>query len=100
MGRATIVTVDDDPSVSAAITRDLRRRYGDRYRFVKTTSGADALQVLAEVVLRDEPVALIVADQRMPQMTGIQLLGEARTHAPSAKRVLLTAYAETDVAIR
>ncbi len=100
MGRATIVTVDDDPSVSAAITRDLRRRYGDRYRIVKTTSGADALEVLAEVALRDEPVALIVADQRMPQMTGIQLLGEARTHAPGAKRVLLTAYAETDVAIR
>ena len=100
MGKATILTVDDDAGVSAAITRDLRRRYGARYRIVQATTGRDALEVLAELALRDERVALVVADQRMPQMTGIEMLDEARTHAPGAKLVLLTAYADTDVAIR
>ena len=100
MGRATILAVDDDPGVLAAITRDLRRRYGDRYRIVKVTTGAEGLEVLAQLALRDQPVALITADQRMPHMTGIEMLGRAREHAPGAKRVLLTAYADTDVAIR
>ncbi|PVG84763.1 fused response regulator/thioredoxin-disulfide reductase [Nocardioides gansuensis] len=100
MGRPTILTVDDDPLVSEAITRDLRARYGDDHRIVRTTSGAAALDVLARLALEDRPVALIVTDQRMPGMTGIELLERARERAPSAKFLLLTAYADTEVAIR
>ena len=85
MSKPTILTVDDDPPVSAAITRDLRRRYGADYRIVRATSGAEALDVLAELALRGQPVALIAADQRMPRMTGIELLAQARAHAPGAK---------------
>ena len=96
----TILTVDDDPAVTAAITRDRRARYGADYRVVGTTSGEQALSVLAEIALRDQAVALIVTDQRMPEMTGIEVLQRARTHAPGAKYLLLTAYADTDVAIR
>ena len=99
MTRPTILTVDDDPQVSAAISRDLRSRYGGEYRIVRATSGPEALSVLAELALRDQPVALIAADQRMPQMTGTEMLERARTHAPGAKLLLLTAYADTDVAI-
>ena len=99
MTRPTILTVDDDPLVSAAISRDLRSRYGGEYRIVRATSGPEALSVLAELALRDQPVALIAADQRMPQMTGTEMLERARTHAPGAKLLLLTAYADTDVAI-
>ena len=100
MGKATILTVDDDPSVSAAIARDLRREYGDQYRIVKASSGAAALEALQQLALRDEQVALIVADQRMPEITGIEVLDRARTLAPGAKLVLLTAYADTEVAVR
>ena len=100
MRKPTILTVDDDPMVSAAITRDLRSRYGADYRLVRATSGSEALDILAKLALRDQPVALIASDQRMPQMTGIQMLDQARTHAPGAKFVLLTAYADTDVAIK
>jgi thioredoxin reductase (NADPH) len=100
MSKPTILTVDDDPQVSAAITRDLAGRYGAEYRVVRATSGPEALALLTRLALRDEPVALIAADQRMPQMTGIELLSEARAHAPGAKFLLLTAYADTDVAIR
>ena len=71
MSKPTILTVDDDPLVSAAITRDLASRYGADYRIVRAASGPEALSVLARLVLRDEPVALIAADQRMPRMTGI-----------------------------
>jgi thioredoxin reductase (NADPH) len=99
MSRPTILTVDDDPQVSAALTRDLKRRYGAEYRVLAATSGAQALELLATLALRTDPVALIVSDQRMPAMTGIELLGQADTHAPEAKRLLLTAYADTDVAI-
>jgi thioredoxin reductase (NADPH) len=99
MGRPTILAVDDDPLVSAAISRDLRHRYGATYRVVRAESGAAALDIMAKLALRDAPVALITADQRMPQMTGIEMLGHARTHAPGAKLLLLTAYADTDVAI-
>ena len=97
--RPTILTVDDDPQVSAAITRDLLTRYGEDYRLVRTTSGAEALEVLAELALRDERVALIVTDQRMPVITGTEMLERARVHAPDAKLLLLTAYADTEVAI-
>ena len=100
MARAIILTVDDDPDVSQAITRDLRSRYGDRYRLARATSGAEALSALEEFARRDQPVALIVSDHRMPEMTGIELLAHSKATAPNAKLVLLTAYADTDVAIR
>jgi thioredoxin reductase (NADPH) len=100
MSKPAILTVDDDPEVSAAIARDLRGRYGADYRVVRATSGRQALDVLATLALRDQPVALVAADQRMPQMTGVEMLAQARTHAPGAKLLLLTAYADTDVAIR
>jgi thioredoxin reductase (NADPH) len=100
VARAIILTVDDDPAVSQAITRDLRSRYGDRYRLARATSGAEALSSLKEFARRDQSVALIVSDHRMPEMTGIELLGHSKLAAPGAKLVLLTAYADTDVAIR
>jgi thioredoxin reductase (NADPH) len=100
MSKPTILTVDDDPAVSAAVSRDLRSRYGAEYRIVRATSGAQALDVLTRMALRSQPVALIATDQRMPQMTGIEMLEQARTHAPVAKLLLLTAYADTDVAIK
>lgn len=93
------MTVDDDPDVSAAISRDLHSQYGSDYRIVAATSGEQALAALAKLALRDQSVALIVADQRMPTMTGIDLLRQAATHAPTAKKLLLTAYADTNVAI-
>lgn len=99
MSKPTILTVDDDAQVSAAIARDLSRRYAAEYRVVRTTSGEQALSVLARPALRNQPVALIAADQRMPQMSGIELLAQSRPHAPGAKLLLLTAYADTDVAI-
>jgi len=100
MSKPTILTVDDDPMVSAAISRDLRGHYGGDYRIVRATSGAQALAVLTKLALRGHPVALIASDQRMPEMTGIEMLERARTHAPGAKYLLLTAYADTDVAIK
>jgi thioredoxin reductase (NADPH) len=100
VSKPAILTVDDDPMVSAAISRDLRRRYGDDYLVVKATSGDQALAALTKLALRNQPVALIATDQRMPGMTGIELLERAREHAPDAKYLLLTAYADTDVAIR
>ena len=99
MTRPTILSVDDDPQVSAALTRDLKRRYGSEYRVLSATSAAQALELLRSLALRTDPVALIVSDQRMPEMTGIELLGESEQLAPEAKRLLLTAYADTDVAI-
>ena len=100
MSKPVILAVDDDPVVAAAVARDLDGRYGTSYQIVRATSGPEALSVLARVALRDQPVALIVADQRMPQMTGIEMLRQARAHAPGAKYLLLTAYADTDVAIK
>jgi thioredoxin reductase (NADPH) len=100
MSKPAIVAVDDDLDVSAAIARDLRGRYSADYLVVGATSGPQALEVLAKLALRGQPVALIVADQRMPQMTGIEMLEQARAHAPGAKYLLLTAYADTDVAIK
>src|SRR5215208_1869466 len=86
--------------VSLAIYRDLGSRYGAEYRIVRATSGAQALGVLTRLALRNQLVALIAADQRMPEMTGIEMLELARIHAPNAKHLLLTAYADTDVAIK
>jgi thioredoxin reductase (NADPH) len=100
MTKPTILTVDDDPQVSQAISHDLRVHYGSDYSILSATSGAQALAMLAELVLRGRPVALIATDQRMPEMTGIEMLGQARSPAPDAKFLLLTAYADTDVAIK
>ncbi|MEU8224908.1 FAD-dependent oxidoreductase [Kribbella sp. NPDC048915] len=100
MSKPAILSVDDDPMVSAAISRDLRRRYGDAYLVVRATSGDQALAALTKLALHNQPIALVATDQRMPGMTGIELLERAREYAPSAKYLLLTAYADTEVAIR
>jgi thioredoxin reductase (NADPH) len=95
-----MLTVDDDPEVLRAIERDLRQRYADRYRVLRADSGQAALEALDHLKKRNEPVALFLVDQRMPQMTGVALLTEAIKSYPDAKRTLLTAYADTDAAIR
>jgi thioredoxin reductase (NADPH) len=97
--RPAILTVDDDPGVSRAVARDLRRHYGETHRIVRADSGADALEALREMKLRGDEVAVILADYRMPQMSGIEFLEQAMDLFPSARRVLLTAYADTDAAI-
>jgi thioredoxin reductase (NADPH) len=97
--RTAIVTVDDDPGVSRAVARDLRRRYGERYRIVRAESGAAALDALRQMKLRGDLVAVILADYRMPQMNGIEFLEHAMDVYPGARRVLLTAYADTGAAI-
>jgi thioredoxin reductase (NADPH) len=99
MTNPAILTVDDDPAVSRAVARDIRRQYGDRYRVVRASSGQDALDALREIKLRGEQVALMLADYRMPHMNGIQFLEAAMDLFPLARRVLLTAYADTDAAI-
>jgi thioredoxin reductase (NADPH) len=99
MTNPAILSVDDDPSVSRAVARDLRRQYGDRYRVVRASSGTEALDALREIKLRGEQVAVLLADYRMPQMNGIQFLEEAMDLFPRARRVLLTAYADTEAAI-
>jgi thioredoxin reductase (NADPH) len=91
--------VDDDPAVSRAVARDLRRRYGDTYRIVRADSGQQALDALREMTLRGDLCAVLLADYRMPQMTGIEFLEQAMDLYPGAKRVLLTAYADTGAAI-
>ena len=97
--KPVILTVDDDPAVSRAVARDLRRHYGERYRIVRAESGPDALETLHELKLRGDTVAVFVADYRMPQMSGIEFLEEAMDIYPLARRVLLTAYADTHAAI-
>lgn len=99
MSKPAIFAVDDDPDVLRAVTRDLRRKYGDRYRILHAGSGSDALAALAELERRDEPVALLLADQRMPQVSGTEFLTRAAELFPKAKRMLLTAYADTSAAI-
>ncbi|GGW40835.1 fused response regulator/thioredoxin-disulfide reductase [Streptomyces lucensis JCM 4490] len=97
--RTVILTVDDDPGVSRAVARDLRRRYGESYRIVRAESGESALQALRELKLRGDLVAVILADYRMPRMNGIEFLEQALDVYPGARRVLLTAYADTGAAI-
>jgi thioredoxin reductase (NADPH) len=99
MANPAIVTVDDDPAVSRAVARDVRRRYGQDYRVVRASSGAEALDALKEIKLRGEQVAVLLADYRMPQMNGIQFLEAGMDLFPLARRVLLTAYADTEAAI-
>jgi thioredoxin reductase (NADPH) len=95
-----LLTVDDDPGVSRAVARDLRRHYGDEYRVVRTESGPAALESLRELKLRGDPVAVLLADHRMPGMTGIEFLEQAMDIFPRARRALLTAYADTGAAIK
>jgi thioredoxin reductase (NADPH) len=100
VARPALLTVDDDPSVSRAVARDLRRKYGEGYRIVRAESGPQALEALKEIKLRGEQVAVLLADYRMPQMSGIEFLEQAMDLFPLARRVLLTAYADTDAAIQ
>ncbi len=97
--RPAIVAVDDEPAVLAAVSRDLRTRFGERYRILRASSGPEALELLREVRRRGDQVALLIADQRMPGMPGTEYLVQARELVPDAKRVLLTAYADTEAAI-
>ena len=98
--RPVVLTVDDDPSVSRAVARDLRRRYGADYRIMRSDSGEEALQAIREVVLRGEQIAAILADYRMPRMNGVDFLEQAMDLVPQARRALLTAYADTNAAIQ
>jgi thioredoxin reductase (NADPH) len=98
--KPVLLTVDDDPEVARAVERDLRRHYGERYRVMQAPSGPAALTLLDRLAERGDPVALLLVDQRMPEMSGVELLAAAIPRAPNAKRVLLTAYADTDAAIR
>src|SRR5258707_11341775 len=100
MPKPVLLTVDDDPEVLRAVERDLRKQYADRYRVVRADSGASALQSLQTLKKRNEAVALLLVDQRMPEMNGVEFLNKAIAVYPEAKRVLLTAYADTDAAIQ
>src|SRR3954451_730480 len=100
MAKPVIWTVDDDPDVLRAVERDLRRQYGDRYKVMSADSGASALGAVKQLKLRNEVVALFLVDQRMPRMSGVEFLEQAIEFYPEAKRALLTAYADTDAAIR
>jgi thioredoxin reductase (NADPH) len=100
MAKPILLTVDDDAEVLRAVERDLRRRYGERYRVLRADSGAAALEALKALKRRNDSVGLLLADQRMPQMTGVEFLGQAMEFFPNAKRVLLTAYADTEAAIQ
>ena len=94
-----MLAVDDDPAVLRAVARDLRRKYADRFRVLDAPSGAEALELVAALERRQDVVAMFVADQRMPEMSGTTFLTRAGERFPDAKRVLLTAYADTDAAI-
>jgi len=100
MAKPVILTIDDDPVVLRAVERDLRREFGKDYRILRADSGPAALEALKQLRLRSEPVALLLSDQRMPGMTGVEFLEAALEVFPEAKRALLTAYADTDAAIR
>src|SRR5919202_6144567 len=96
MGHPAILTVDDDASVSRAIARDLRRKYGENYRILRASSAAEALDALRELKLRGGRVAVMLADYRMPQMNGIEFLEQAMDLFPRARRALLTPHAHTE----
>lgn len=100
MSKPTILVVDDDPQVLAAVSRDLRNRYASDYRILRASSGGEGVDVVDELQARGDMVALFLADQRMPIMEGTEFLLEARSRYPDAKRVLLTAYADTAAAIQ
>ena len=100
MPKPVLLTLDDDPEVLRAVERDLRKRYADRYRVVRADSGTTALQSLQTLKKRNEAVALLLADQRMPEKNGVEFISKALAIYPEARRVLLTAYADTDAAIQ
>jgi len=100
MARPILLAVDDDGSVLEAVVQDLRRQYGAEYRIMRAASGQIALDTLSQLQVRREPVALLLSDQRMPGMTGVDFLERSRQLYPEAKRVLLTAYADTEAAIQ
>lgn len=100
LSRPALFSVDDDPEVLQAIKRDLKQLYGRNYRIISVDSGKKALELLQKFKLRNQPIALFLVDQRMPHMTGVEFLQKAMTIFPRAKRVLLTAYADTDAAVR
>jgi thioredoxin reductase (NADPH) len=100
MGKPVLLSIDDDPGVSRAVARDLRRHYGEEFRVLRASSGAEALDALRELKLRGDSVAAMLADYRMPQMNGIEFLEHAMDLFPRARRALLTAYADTDAAIQ
>ncbi len=100
MARPILLAVDDDISVLEAVVQDLRRHYGADYRVMRAASGNAALDTLTQLKVRQEPVALLLSDQRMPGMTGVEFLERARVPYPDARRVLLTAYADTEAAIQ
>ncbi len=100
LAKPVLLTIDDDPGVLRSLERDLRMEYGSRFRVLGVDSGATALEVLQKLKLRNQPLALLLVDQRMPHMTGVECLQQAMQLFPEAKRVLLTAYADTDAAIR
>ncbi|HSF85357.1 MAG TPA: FAD-dependent oxidoreductase [Acidimicrobiia bacterium] len=99
MAKPAILCVDDEPEVAAAVERDIRSRYRAEYRVVSATSGADALETVKELKRRGDAVALLIADQRMPDMTGTEFLAAAMELYPEARKILLTAYADTEAAI-
>jgi thioredoxin reductase (NADPH) len=100
MGSPVLLAVDDDPPVLAAVERDLRDRYAEHYQVMTASSGDQALDLLHRLRLREEQVALLLVDQRMPGMSGTEFLTASRRMYPDARRVLLTAYADTEAAIR
>ena len=100
MQKPVILTVDDDPEVLSAIERDLKKRYEDRYRVLRAESGRAAIDLLSRLQQRNDAVALLLVDHRMPEMNGVEMLQEAMKLYPNAKRTLLTAYADTDAAIK
>jgi thioredoxin reductase (NADPH) len=99
MAKPVLLTVDDDREVLRAVERDLRRKYGSDYRVLRASSGQEALEILRELKIRNNSIALFLIDQRMPGMSGVEFLAQAINLFPDAKRVLLTAYADTDAAI-
>ena len=99
MAKPVIMTIDDESQVLNAIERDLRAHYGGTYRIIKAGSGAEALEVVREFERQGTPIALFLVDQRMSEMTGTEFLAKAKLLFPDARKVLLTAYADTQVAL-
>ena len=99
MAKPVIFTVDDEPQVLNAVERDLRAQYANDYRILKSSSGEAALDAVRELKKRNDPIALFLVDQRMPSMSGTEFLTEAQKIYPESRKVLLTAYADTEAAI-